>query len=362
MTDWDRVDKLREQGKSWSEIAADPKVDYKASSGTDPARSLKTLYLGRRRQEGERRGRRKSSSTEPKPDKRSYRGIIVAAVVMVAVVGSVAGYLVLVHPNPPSSNLISYCGGEGQAEHYHILLIVIDSGSQQPLPYVPGQFADVGYLDQPGFTNSNLYCPNGGIHALHTHDGSGIIHAELPPTIVAAGTTPKLADFFTIWGEPLDSSHVWTFSGKVTATMLDLDTKHFSDWSSNPGSIPLYTPAGGGTSNAYAIPQSWIFNAQYGGGSSGGTFGGEMIWLNITPTAGAVQPIPELVPAWHGGSTVAASTSRGPSTPSPAGSPSPHGLGGHPLKRSALLPGPAVSGSSAGPVGATMRAVVRASA
>ncbi len=318
MTDWDRVEKLRDDGKSWSEIAADPKVEYTPASGADPGRSLKTIYLSRRaRGTGGRSRKNRSDEASPKSDKRSYRGIAIALALTVLLVGSIAGYLILVHPNPPSSNLITYCGGEGQAQHYHVLLIIIDGGSQQPLPYVPGQFADVGYLDQPGFTNSNLYCPNGGIHALHTHDGSGIVHAELPPTIVATSVTPKLSDFFTIWGEPLDTGHVWSFSGKVTATMLDLDTKKITDWSTNPGSIPLYVPAGGGNANPYPIPQSWIFSAQYGGGSSGGVFGGEMIWLNITHVAGAALP---LVAAPHanpspGGAPLSGSSGRWTAAP-----------------------------------------------
>ncbi|MCI4330750.1 MAG: hypothetical protein L3K19_02740 [Thermoplasmata archaeon] len=298
MTDWDRVDKLRAEDQSWSEIAADPKVGFSAGAGADPGRALKTMYLSRRaRGKGGRSKKERAAAAAEKGSKRSYRGIVIALVAMGLLVGSVSGYLILVHPNPPSSNLITYCGGEGQVEHYHILLIIIDSGSQQPLPYVPGQFADVGYLDQAGFTNPNYYCPNAGIHALHTHDGSGIVHAELPGSIVATGVTPTLADFFTIWGEPLDTGHVWSFSGKVTATMLDLDTKAKTDWSSNPGKIPFYVPAGGGLANAYTIPQTWIFSGQYGSGSSANQFGGEMIWLNITPSA---SPIATSVAAPHG--------------------------------------------------------------
>jgi hypothetical protein len=199
------------------------------------------------------------------------------------VIGSAVVYLVIFAPPSPGTDVVTYCGGEGTAAHYHPLLVIDVDGTQQPLPYDQGQSADIGYIDSPGYTNASLYCPTSavgpGIHALHTHDGSGIIHAELPPNVRG---TPTLEDFFEIWGEPLSSSSVWTYSGSVRATVLDSDTHRTTDYSSNPGSIPLYASAAGPTANPYPIPQSLIFNGKYGEGESGGTFSGEVIWLNVT--------------------------------------------------------------------------------
>lgn len=298
MTDWERVAKLREKGVDWDEIAGDPKVEFVPPKGTDGGRALKSLYFARR-------SRAERTGTPSRPRKGSThaadgagatgsrRGLLIAVGVAALLFAGLAGYFVFFHPAPPSSNIVTYCGGEGSAAHFHILLVINSNGAQQHLPYDPSQSADIGYLDSPGFTNPSYYCPNGGIHALHTHDGSGIIHAELPPTILSTGTTPTLADFFSIWGEPLSSAAVWTFSGHVTATMLDMDTQKRTDFSANPGGCPLYFPPGGGLSNPYPIPTSLDFSGSYGNGASGGTFDGEIIWLNVTSSGtGHALPVP----------------------------------------------------------------------
>lgn len=121
-------------------------------------------------------------------------------------------------------------------------------------------------------------CP-GGIRALHTHDGSGIIHEELP---VHPPTAPTLGDFFAIWGQPLGQSEVWTYSGTVRATVYNADTRSVSDQSASPAAISLYVPRAGPYVDAYPIPPSLIFNGQYGNGQSGGNFDGEIVWLNVT--------------------------------------------------------------------------------
>ncbi len=167
-------------------------------------------------------------------------------------------------------NVVSYCGGEGTVEHYHPLLVINVGGVQKEIP------ADIGL--SPGETNPAYPCSSGG-HAIHTHDGSGIIHLELP---VVPSPTPTLGDFFTIWGQPVSSSGVWTFAGSVTATLYDSDTHVSTDFSANPASIPLYPSPQGPTANPYPIPQSLIWNGAYGDGQSGGVFSGEIIWLNVT--------------------------------------------------------------------------------
>ncbi len=212
----------------------------------------------------------------------TVRGTVLkVALVVVIIVG--AGYFTLpyllgVHPGP-NTDIVSYCGLEGTIEHYHPLLVINVNGVQQHLPYDSSAGADVGGINQPGFTNPSYYCPSGELHVLHTHDGSGIIHAELPFTPSSA---PTLGQFFQIWGEPLTQAQVWTYTGTVTAQMYNSDTHTSTDFSSNPGSVPLYEPAAGPLGGAYNIPQSLIFNGAYGNGQSGGMFSGEVIWLNVT--------------------------------------------------------------------------------
>jgi hypothetical protein len=64
--------------------------------------------------------------------------------------------------------------------------------------------------------------------------------------------------------------------------MLDSDTGARTDYSSNPGSMPLYQSPQGSTANPFTIPTAWDFNGQYGDGASGGTFSGELVFLNMT--------------------------------------------------------------------------------
>ena len=199
-------------------------------------------------------------------------------IIVLIVAASAGGYYVLSQP-PGASNIVASCGLEGTVVHYHPLLVINDHGVQKPLPYASGQPGDVGYIDQPGYTNPKYYCPAGQYHWLHTHDGSGIIHLELPQTV---STTPTLGDFFTIWGEPLGPSQVWNVLGQVHATMYNSDTQTSTDFSSNPAGMPLYEPLAGPQGNAYLIPQSLIFNGAYGSGASSGRFSGEIIWLNVT--------------------------------------------------------------------------------
>ncbi len=194
------------------------------------------------------------------------------ALVVIVVIG--AGYFSLPYIEgvfaPGSFNIVTYCGSEGSVEHYHALLLIYVGGVQQVIP------ADVG-ISSP-VTNASYICASGG-HAIHTHDGSGILHLELP---VVPPNTPVLGDFFEIWGEPVGPFNVAGHAGTVTATMYNTDTGHTTDYSSNPFSIPLYPSPQGPTANPYPIPQNLIWNGANGNGESGGFFTGEIIWLNVT--------------------------------------------------------------------------------
>ena len=199
-------------------------------------------------------------------------------IIVLIVVGGAGGYYMLFQPQG-ADFIVAHCGVEGIVVHYHPLLVINDHGVQKPLPYDSTQSGDIGFINQPLYTNPKYYCLAGYFHLLHTHDGSGIIHVELPQTV---STVPTLGNFFTIWGQPLGPSQVWTVLGQVHATMYNSDTQTSTDYSSNPASMPLYEPAAGPQGNAYLIPQSLIFNGAYGSGASSGQFSGEIIWLNVT--------------------------------------------------------------------------------
>lgn len=72
---------------------------------------------------------------------------------------------------------------EGTAEHYHAHLDVITDGKTIPVPAEIG--VSFGADGQPN-----------GISALHTHDGSGVVHIEAP----TAGRTYTLGQLLTEWG------------------------------------------------------------------------------------------------------------------------------------------------------------------
>lgn len=207
---------------------------------------------------------------------------LIAAVAIVAV-GFAAAESLLPHaPTAPAAPaIVTTCSSATTIVRadYSPLLVINDNGIHQHLPYDPSQSGDIGYLHDPAFTNPAYYCPSGQIHMLHTHDGSGILHAEIPKEVSG---TPTLGDFFMIWGQPLSSGQVWNYSGAVTATMYDMDTGGVANYSSDPGSVPLYVPAAGPFNDSYAIPQNLIFGGTFGSGEFGGTFSGEIIWLNIT--------------------------------------------------------------------------------
>jgi hypothetical protein len=192
-------------------------------------------------------------------------------VIVLAAVGYVGLPYILGTHTGSGLDIVSYCGAEGSVEHYHPLLLIYSSGQQQLLP------ADIGISTSE--TNPAYACAGGGGHVLHTHDGSGIIHVELP---AVPSSSPTLGQFFMIWGEALSPSAVAGFSGHVTATMYDSDTHTSHDFSSNPSSIPLYAPPQGPTANPYPIPQGLTWGGANGDGASGGAFSGEIVWLNVT--------------------------------------------------------------------------------
>ncbi len=86
--------------------------------------------------------------------------------------------------------LLAVClaGHNELVQHNHVEVHIIIDGVTQSIP------SDLGVND-----NS---C-NPGMRAIHTHDGSGRLHIETPYK-----TTPNLGNFFSIWGQPFDSTHL----------------------------------------------------------------------------------------------------------------------------------------------------------
>ncbi len=96
------------------------------------------------------------------------------------------------------------CDGGSEAYHIHAHLSLIVNGEQIAIP------KGIGIPDGTavGTSISGGSC----IYALHTHDETGIVHVE-----AASPAQYTLGQLFDIWGEPLTSSTVATYTGTVTA-------------------------------------------------------------------------------------------------------------------------------------------------
>jgi len=97
------------------------------------------------------------------------------------------------------------CGaGAHDAEHYHAHLSLFANGEQIAIPRAIGIMNPI----LEGETVLAGTC----FYWLHAHDRSGIIHVEPSET----GHTFTLGQYFDIWGQPLASDKVATYSGPVT--------------------------------------------------------------------------------------------------------------------------------------------------
>ncbi len=97
--------------------------------------------------------------------------------------------------------------------HVHARLTIFNAGRQITAP------ANVG------IRSSCLYW-------LHTHDTTGVIHVEAP-----GRRDFVLRQFFTVWGQPLDSTGLMNFRADATHSI-----KAWVDgapWNNDPGLIPL---------------------------------------------------------------------------------------------------------------------------
>jgi hypothetical protein len=96
------------------------------------------------------------------------------------------------------------CGSTPPAEHYHAHLSLFASGEQIAIPRAIG-------IQDPILQGESVLAGS-CFYWLHTHDYTGIIHVEPPAT----GHTFTLGQFFDIWGQPLASDKVATYTGAVT--------------------------------------------------------------------------------------------------------------------------------------------------
>ncbi len=94
-----------------------------------------------------------------------------------------------------NSNFLFPClGTEGTALHIHPWLQIWISGVNVTNPPAIG-------IRNPVFLQNGIATggPTSCFEPIHTHDNSGIIHVESPD----AAKQYALADFFTIWNEPM---------------------------------------------------------------------------------------------------------------------------------------------------------------
>ncbi len=130
-------------------------------------------------QEGEERTPKKRGGVRRSLELRKRRRrAIILSVALAVVIGSGLGayglYNITAHPGAPHGSYPFPCAGS-VAMHMHPYLSIVIDGSNVTIP------ASIGL--------------SGCAEPLHTHDASGIIHAEAPDT----NTQYTLGDFFQIW-------------------------------------------------------------------------------------------------------------------------------------------------------------------
>jgi len=123
----------------------------------------------------------------------------------------------------PNASRVQCQPVEQLANHFHTRVVVVDGGNLLTIPAYVGIRSDC-------------------IYWLHTHDDSGVIHVETP--ITEFSTTFTLGDFFSVWGQPIDSSRVAAATVESGQTMRvwvqEGPSAQARSWSKNPAAIPLH--------------------------------------------------------------------------------------------------------------------------
>jgi hypothetical protein len=118
------------------------------------------------------------------------------------------------------------CGSTEQlAYHVHARLTIYDHGRARSVPGGIGINPPLKVVP----TAAGSFVAGGTCFSLlHTHAADGVIHVESPHAI-----TFVLAQFFAVWHQPLDTTHVGPATGRVTAFV---DGRLYPG---DPGAIPL---------------------------------------------------------------------------------------------------------------------------
>ncbi len=227
MTDWDRVERLRRKGRSWKEIADDPRVRFDGGSGPRATRLLKAGYVQRGARDrslaahvGARRARGSPGL--------SRRGLVVLGAI-VAVVAALALYVATQEQNLgrptgwvgrvapdftlPSTGGTSFTLSQ-ERNHTSVLLFFNEGLSCSPclnqmveLDHDAGKFAALGvqvaqitgdtlsqmkqWASQAGISNTTILAdPTLGV--CNTYDTTGAAVSMMPG--IAPGHTFVLVD------------------------------------------------------------------------------------------------------------------------------------------------------------------------
>jgi hypothetical protein len=147
--------------------------------------------------------------------------LALAGLIIVTLVASPARGSANLGPAPNASR-VQCQPVEQLARHFHSQLVILEEGQSMAIP-------------------ANIGIASSCIYWLHTHDTSGVIHVETPVTEIA--TTFTLGDFFSVWGQAIDSRHAglaYVGPGQsMRVWVQDGPSRSARSWSKNPAAIPL---------------------------------------------------------------------------------------------------------------------------
>jgi hypothetical protein len=110
--------------------------------------------------------------------------------------------------------------------HHHVHIAIFINGQPRSIPLGVGMVppALVQKLASGDYAEGSQTC----LYWIHVHAQDGIVHIESPEA-----RTYLLAQVFGIWQQPLSSTQIGPYTGKVTATV------NGTVWDGDPSEIPL---------------------------------------------------------------------------------------------------------------------------
>lgn len=130
--------------------------------------------------------------------------------------------------------------------HIHSFVGIIVDGHQLALPDGIG-------MQNPGADGTYSGIPNWTEYAscyyyIHTHDASGVFHAESPAGAPLTASLFTLGNVFDIWGMPLSSTQIGPYTGTVRTYVANVPLKtaqvlpsYYTLYSGDPSTIPIYS-------------------------------------------------------------------------------------------------------------------------